>query len=69
MAQTTCDLAIARLKAAQQALSDRYGEDPRAPVNASLILTGAPTTSDLEAELEAANAEVDRVCVNNSPTG
>jgi hypothetical protein len=63
MNQNACDLAIAREKAALQALADRQNGDPKAPVNASFTLTGRPTLEELEAEVEAAALEVEQVCL------
>ena len=63
-----CDRAIERERAALQAFADRIGGDPKAPVNASFILTGSPSLAELEAELEAARAEVETACKGASPT-
>jgi len=63
-----CDLAIAREKAARQALEDRASGDPTKPVNASFTLTGEPTDEQLEAELSAALAKVDAACQGKGPS-
>ena len=63
-----CDLAIARHRAAVQALIDRQSGDPARPVNASLTLTGAPTTKELIDEVDAASAEVDAACEGRGPS-
>jgi hypothetical protein len=72
--KTPCDLAIEREKAALQALSDRQNGDVSSkewaaiPVNASLILTGKPTTEDLEAEVEASAKAVEEACRGQGPS-
>ena len=63
-----CDRAIERERAALQAIADRIGGDPNAPVNASFTLTGSPSLAELQAELEAAKTEVETACKGTPPT-
>jgi hypothetical protein len=61
-----CDLAILRLRAAEQAIADV--DNPTSPVALSRELTGAPTDETLQAELRAASAEVEIACRGRGPS-
>ena len=61
-----CDLAIARHRAAMQALADMA--DPKSPVSLSHAITGKPTLAELWKEADAASAEVDAACEGRGPS-
>jgi hypothetical protein len=61
-----CDRAIARYKAAMQAIADV--DNPESPVALSQGLTGAPTLKTLLEELHAAEEEMDVACQGKGPS-